>query len=66
MRKTYQVTYTVYKVIEVDDKEMKEYGYEGYITDEMRNEYLQNLIEDEYDLGVPYDDIEIKEIDLNN
>ena len=60
-KKYYQVTYTIYKVISFDDEEMREYGYEGEITDMDRKDYLNNLIEDEYNIGIPYDDINIQE-----
>ena len=62
MKKTYQITYTKYEIIEIDDKEMIENGYEAPITDSMREEYLENLLDENH---FPYDDIEIEEIDLN-
>lgn len=60
-KKYYQVTYTIYQVISFDDEEMREYGYEGEITDMDRKDYLNSLIEDEYNIGIPYDDINIQE-----
>ena len=32
-KKTYQITYTIIQVVDIDDDEMREYGYEGEITD---------------------------------
>ena len=60
-KKYYQVTYTIYQVISFDDEEMREYGYEGEITDMDRKDYLNSLIEDDYNIGIPYDDINIQE-----
>ena len=61
-KRTYQITYTIIQVVDIDDDEMREYGYEGEITDSDREEYLNNLLADEYDIGIKYDDIDIKEI----
>ena len=46
----YKVVYTVEQEVEFDDAEMREFGYEGIITNEMREEYLQQLLADEYDI----------------
>lgn len=61
MTKTYQVTYITIKTFNITDMEMYDYGYEGEITDDMREEYLQNLLADEYD-PLEYDDRKIIEI----
>ena len=48
MRKNiYEVYYSFVKVIEFTDEEMREHNYEGEITDDMRREYFQNLLEEE-------------------
>ena len=60
-KKYYQITYTIYQVISFDDEEMRECGYESEITDMDRKDYLNSLIEDEYNIGIPYDDINIQE-----
>ena len=57
MKKRYKVEYRIYRVVEFNDDEMREYGYEGEITDEDREEYLNILLEDEYNIGVKYDDM---------
>lgn len=62
-KKKYLVTYTAYRVVEFDDEEMKEYGYEDEINDDMREEYLDNLLEDEYPMPTKPDDCTIEEID---
>ena len=66
MKKTYQLKYTKYEVIEVKDEDMILLGYEAPITDEMREEYLSNLIEEVLsdNLLSPADDMEITEINL--
>lgn len=61
----YSVSFTKVRVFEFTDAEMRDFGYEGYITDEMREEYLNNLITDflndeDYDTG--YDDIEVEKM----
>ena len=61
MTKTYQVTYITIKTFDITDMEMYDYGYESEITDDMREEYLQNLLADEYD-PLEYDDRKIVEI----
>ena len=53
--------------VEFDDEEMREYGYEGEITDAMREEYFGRLLEDEY-LEKPlsmYDEVEIIKLSNN-
>jgi len=62
----YYVTYTIIKLVEFDDDEIREYGYEGEITDDIRKEYLDNLIADEYDLGIPYDDMEVTKMEVDD
>ena len=63
MNTFYCVTYKVVKVFKVNDEEMQRVGYEN-ITDEDREEYLDNLIE-EFDLNdISPDDIEIEKMDL--
>ena len=47
MTKFYQVMKTDVAVIEISDKEMKEFGYEGEIEEEDRLEYLQHILEEE-------------------
>lgn len=66
MKKTYQLKYTKYEVIEVKDEDMILLGYEAPITDEMREEYLNNLIEEilSNNLLSPADDMEVTEINL--
>ena len=66
MKKTYQLKYTKYEVIEVRDEDMILLGYEAPITDEMREEYLNNLIEEvlSNNLLSPADDMEVTEINL--
>ena len=64
MRKVYQLKYTKYQVIEVNDEDMILLGYQAPITDEMREEYLNNLVEEVLsdNLLSPADDMEITEI----
>ena len=66
MKRTYQLKYTKYEVIEVKDEDMILLGYEAPITDEMREEYLNNLIEEvlSNNLLSPADDMEVTEINL--
>ena len=66
MKKTYQLKYTKYEIIEVKDEDMILLGYEAPITDEMREEYLNNLIEEvlSNNLLSPADDMEVTEINL--
>lgn len=45
MKKYYQVVYTVVKVVEIDDDEMREFDWGPEITDEMRLEYLEAELE---------------------
>ena len=53
------VNYLTIKEVEFTDEDMREAGYEGEITDEMREEYLYNLI-DEDNLGMKeFDDREV-------
>ena len=66
MKRTYQLKYTKYEVIEVKDEDMILLGYKAPITDEMREEYLNNLIEEvlSNNLLSPADDMEVTEINL--
>ena len=59
MKKIYQVTYKIYKVVEIDDKDLRNAGYEGAITDKERKEFLENLLDE---VDILCDDIEIDEI----
>jgi hypothetical protein len=59
MKKIYQVTYKTYKVVEIDDEDLRNAGYEGTITDEERKEFLENLIDE---IDILCDDMEIDEI----
>lgn len=59
--KRYKVEYRIYRTVEFDDDEMKEYGYEGEITEEQRKEYLNILLQNEYNVGINYDEIYIEE-----
>jgi hypothetical protein len=61
MKKRYNITYYIYQTIEFDDNEMREYGYEGEITEEQRKEYLNILLQDEYNVGINYNEIYIEE-----
>lgn len=61
MKKRYNITYYIYQTVEFDDDEMREYGYEGKITEEQRKEYLNILLQDEYNVGINYDEIYIEE-----
>ena len=47
MKKSYQVVYTIVKVLEVDDNIMREFDYGPEITDEMRLEFLEAELESE-------------------
>ena len=47
MKKYYEVVYTIVKVVEVDDDEMREFDYGPEITEEMRLEYLEGELEAE-------------------
>lgn len=47
MKNFYEIEYTFVKIVEFTDEEMREHGYEGEITDDMRREYLYNLLEEE-------------------
>lgn len=64
MNNFYCVTYKVIKVFKVSDEEMRRNGYEDadVITDEMREEYLDSLIEEyPYNDRVP-DEIEVEKM----
>lgn len=65
-KRKYLITYTAYNVVEFDDEEMKKYGYEGEITEEMREEYLDNILVDEYPMPTEPADYKIEEIDGDN
>ena len=60
----YSIGFVTHDIIEFTDAEMREHGYEGYITDEMRKEFLNILIEEyAYDNAIyGYDDIEVEEM----
>ena len=62
MTNTYQITRTLIDIIEFTDEEMLEAGYELPITEEDREEYLDNLLEEINSEHISYDDIEIKKI----
>ena len=67
MNNFYCVTYKIHKVFRVSDEEMRENGYEDtdIITDEMREEYLDSLIEEyPYDDRVP-DEIEVQKMTVS-
>jgi len=67
MNNFYCVTYEIHQVFKVSDEEMRKNGYEDAdeITEEMRREYLDSLINEynSYD-DLMYDDIEIKKMIL--
>ena len=44
MTNFYEIEFTVIKEIEISDEELREHDYEGEITDEMRDEYVGNLL----------------------
>lgn len=60
MKKYYQAVATIVKVIEVDDQDLIETGYEGEITEDMRREYLDDIVADEFH-GLGLYDLEITE-----
>ena len=62
MTNTYQITTTLIDIIEFTDEEMLEAGYELPITEEDREEYLDNLLEEISSEHASCYDIEIKKI----
>ena len=56
----YSIERTYVNLIEITDEEMRDCGYEGEITEDMRKQYLEDLIEEqensrESDLGELFD-----------
>lgn len=47
MKNVAEIEYTFVKTVEFTDEEMREHGYEGEITNDMRREYVDNLLEEE-------------------
>ena len=47
MKNIAEIEYTFVKIVEFTDEEMREHGYEGEITNDMRREYVNNLLEEE-------------------
>lgn len=47
MKNVAEIEYTFVKTVEFTDEEMREHGYEGEITNDMRREYVNNLLEEE-------------------
>ena len=43
----YEIERTYVNLIEITDEEMRDCGYEGEITEDIREEYLENLIEEQ-------------------
>jgi hypothetical protein len=56
----YVIDFIKYEGITFTDKEMLEAGYEAPITEDLRREYLNNLIKD---LSIDYDDINILKVE---
>jgi len=59
----HRVTWKRILEVEFDDEEMRKHGYKGEITDDMRKDYFDRLLEDEYleNLNM-YDEIEVTEV----
>ena len=47
MKNVAEIEYTFVKTVEFTDEEMREHGYEGEITRDMKQEYVNNLLEEE-------------------
>lgn len=60
MTNTYAIDFIKYEGITFTDEEMLKAGYEAPITEDLRREYLYNLI---HDLPIDYDDINISKVE---